>query len=592
MNKNVKMFNMNCQSEDCMTPVILKGRDLMKKRNQRRLGAALLTALMTMCVTIGSVNTGSFFNENMQITASASQQDDIVAIALAEEGYEEGANNWTKYGDWYGMNNVAWCAIFISWAADQAGISRDIINKNAWAGDMGGSECTGNFGGHYYPRSYVLNGWYTPVRGDVVYYDGSDVNGSSGHVELVVDYDPSTETITSIGGNTGGGYRVFKHTGQSLHTNGTSMTIIGFEHPNYETEPDLIINDEPIAPYPRPTGYVRKGDKNLYVGWVQYCLFKQLGYGDESDVVDCDFGSATLLAVKTFQENYGLEVDGVVGTETINKMIELITQPEPDPIPSGSIMSTGAGQTLPDGDYFIYSPLKENFYLDINGADVPAALGTNVHMWTASRKPTAKDACDAWTLKYLNNGFYKIFQKGTNMCLDVKDGSLLRGTNVQVWSEHEDTPEQWSISKTSTGYKIQARCGGFCLDVAGAETNDGTNIRVWEDNDSMAQKFTFVPYTVEEETTATTTITTTTTTTTTTTATTFKTDAPVVLRPGDVNSDKIIDVSDAVLLARFIAEDPEVVISRTGLTAADINADGSITSDDTITILQMIAKIL
>ena len=115
MNKKAKMFKVNRQSEDCMTPVILKGRDLMKKRNQRRMSAALLTALMTMCVTIGSVNTGSSFNENMQITASASQQDDIVAIALAEEGYEEGANNWTKYGDWYGMNNVAWCAIFISY---------------------------------------------------------------------------------------------------------------------------------------------------------------------------------------------------------------------------------------------------------------------------------------------------------------------------------------------------------------------------------------------------------------------------------------------------------------------------------------------
>lgn len=590
MKKKAKMFNMNRQSEDCMTPEILKGRDLMKKSNQRRMGTALLTALMTMSVTIGSINTGSFFSENLQITASASQQDDIISVALGEEGYEEGANNWTKYGDWYGMNNVAWCAIFISWCANQAGISQDVIHKNAWAGDMEGSECTGNFGGHYYPRSLVLNGSYTPTRGDIVYYDGSDVNGSSGHVELVVDYDPFSETITSIGGNTGGGYRVYKHTGQSLHTNGTSMTITGFEHPDYSTEPDPIINDEPIAPYPRPVGYVREGDKSLYVGWVQYCLFKQLGYGDEDDVIDCDFGPVTLMAVTTFQEDYRLEVDGIVGPETVSKLVELISKPEPDPIPSGSLMSEGAGQTLPDGDYFIYSPLKENYYLDINGADVPAAAGTNVHMWTASRKPTAQDACDAWTLKYLNNGFYRISQKGTNMCLDVQDGSLLRGANCQVWYEHEDAPEQRSISKTSNGYKIQARCSGFCLDIASAETSDGTNTRVWEDNDSMAQRFIFVPYTVEEETTTATT--TAATTTTTTTAVASETSTPVVLRPGDVNTDKTVDVADAVLLARFIVEDPEVMIPRAGLTAADINADGKISLDDIMMILQMIAKIL
>ncbi len=65
-----------------------------------------------------------------------------------------------------------------------------------------------------------------------------------------------------------------------------------------------------------------------------------------------------------------------------------------------------------------------------------------------------------------------------------------------------------------------------------------------------------------------------------------------VTSTGDVNCDKIVDVSDAVLLARLIAEDSTVSISEDGLKNADANADGSISSDDTIMILKYIAKMI
>ena len=60
---------------------------------------------------------------------------------------------------------------------------------------------------------------------------------------------------------------------------------------------------------------------------------------------------------------------------------------------------------------------------------------------------------------------------------------------------------------------------------------------------------------------------------------------------GDVNEDQTVDVSDAVLLARFAAEDTEVNISAEGKKLADVNQDGGITSDDTLWILQYIAKL-
>ncbi|MBR3447833.1 MAG: dockerin type I repeat-containing protein [Oscillospiraceae bacterium] len=59
---------------------------------------------------------------------------------------------------------------------------------------------------------------------------------------------------------------------------------------------------------------------------------------------------------------------------------------------------------------------------------------------------------------------------------------------------------------------------------------------------------------------------------------------------GDANLDCSVDVSDAVLAARFAAEDREAVITDQGKENADVNGDGSVTADDTELILKKIAK--
>lgn len=51
-----------------------------------------------------------------------SKLDDFVSIAEDEIGTRETGDNNTKYGEWYGMNGEPWCAIFVSWCANEAGI--------------------------------------------------------------------------------------------------------------------------------------------------------------------------------------------------------------------------------------------------------------------------------------------------------------------------------------------------------------------------------------------------------------------------------------------------------------------------------------
>lgn len=62
-------------------------------------------------------------------------------------------------------------------------------------------------------------------------------------------------------------------------------------------------------------------------------------------------------------------------------------------------------------------------------------------------------------------------------------------------------------------------------------------------------------------------------------------------RPGDVNLDYVTDVEDAVLLARFIAEDKEAYISAEGIENADLNGDHLIGQKDLTEIMLRIAKL-
>lgn len=50
------------------------------------------------------------------------RQRRALSIARSQLGYVEGSDNSTKFGKWYGMDHVAWCAEFQSWCDEQAGI--------------------------------------------------------------------------------------------------------------------------------------------------------------------------------------------------------------------------------------------------------------------------------------------------------------------------------------------------------------------------------------------------------------------------------------------------------------------------------------
>ena len=119
----------------------------------------------------------------------------LVSIALEEEGYVEGSNNYTKYGVWYsgqvGDNSFmygAWCAMFVSWCSNQADIPRTIIPL--YASCSAGRQWFESRGLFKYKENY------TPKTGDIIFFLS---NGAS-HTGIVVTY--KNGTVYTIEGNT------------------------------------------------------------------------------------------------------------------------------------------------------------------------------------------------------------------------------------------------------------------------------------------------------------------------------------------------------------------------------------------------------
>ena len=128
--------------------------------------------------------------------------NDLVAIAQTQVGYHESTanyaisthsvrNGYTRYGAWYGIPYGDWCAMFISFCMNYAGIPSSDMPYDAgcphWIETL---NSIGRFG---------WNGSYDPKPGDLIFYDDGD--GLSDHVGIVHWIDKDNAVIHTIEGN-------------------------------------------------------------------------------------------------------------------------------------------------------------------------------------------------------------------------------------------------------------------------------------------------------------------------------------------------------------------------------------------------------
>lgn len=117
--------------------------------------------------------------------------DDVIRVASNEVGYHESGNNNNKFGQWYGMNNVAWCYIFCQWVFDHAGHKLPFRTAYVPAGADWARQH-----GVWRPSTQCQ-------RGDLILFDwsGSErVQGSHTHIGIV-ESRGSDNIIHTIEGN-------------------------------------------------------------------------------------------------------------------------------------------------------------------------------------------------------------------------------------------------------------------------------------------------------------------------------------------------------------------------------------------------------
>lgn len=247
----------------------------------------------------------------------------VLAIAVAEIGYYEkasnsglddksanaGTANYTKYArdidklgvTWGNKNGFAWCATWCLWVFYKAfGIEKALA---VLCSPKPTCIPVCSYGVSYFKSA---GRWHTsdPQPGDIIFFTSGGIVSHQGIVEKV-----DGDKVTTIEGNT------MEMVAKRVYNIGDHY-ILGYGRPRWELVAPSGSGDV--------TRWLSMGCTGEDVRKLQEDLIA-LGYELPRYGADGDFGRETYDAVCQFQSDNNLEVDGVVGDDTISA-IELLMQ--------------------------------------------------------------------------------------------------------------------------------------------------------------------------------------------------------------------------------------------------------------------------
>ena len=115
----------------------------------------------------------------------------VIKVARQEVGYIENKGNKTKFGEWFGLNGVSWCGIFVSWCYAMGGVPLPKIGfKRGFAGCQTAAE-------YFSAKKLIVK---NPVAGDIVLYDWKS-DGRYDHTGIYLKHNENN-TFAAIEGNT------------------------------------------------------------------------------------------------------------------------------------------------------------------------------------------------------------------------------------------------------------------------------------------------------------------------------------------------------------------------------------------------------
>jgi len=253
-------------------------------------------------------------------------RENIIAVAAAQDGIKESpaGSNKTKFGEWYGLNGVKWCAIFVSYVYDHALHPLEAIDTA-----KGYQSCQSGY--NYWKRNGRIV--KEPQMGDIVLYDWQG-NGVCDHTGIFVKWLDDAKTTfqawegnTEYGNDSDGGKVILRTRKKSLVRAFVTPQALG------DLQQSPANNDQ-----------LEKGDTGSNVTALQKTLY-DLGF---KITVDGIYGNETESVVKDFQHKNGLQQTGIVTSELYGMMQEELTKPNISnkKITTGSYIRKGDSGTV------------------------------------------------------------------------------------------------------------------------------------------------------------------------------------------------------------------------------------------------------
>jgi uncharacterized protein (TIGR02594 family) len=207
-------------------------------------------------------------------------------IGIKEINGEEDNPQILKYATDTGIggisnDEIAWCSTFINWCAKEAGLPMSgKANARSWLA--------------------VGSGPLHPEPGDIVIFWRESIHSWKGHVGIFLGYSDDATRVFCLGGNQSDAVNIADY---------DVNKILGFRR----------IEEIQKLRIPKPT--IKRGYKGITVSQLQIILRHLDVYHAD---IDGDFGPKTEAALKLFQANEALMVDGEYGNKSKNRIESLM----------------------------------------------------------------------------------------------------------------------------------------------------------------------------------------------------------------------------------------------------------------------------
>ena len=495
----------------------------------------IVSVLMSIVIVLSCV----VFIMPPNIVLAANNADDIVSIARGELG----STNYSKY---YGGNKGAWCADFVSWCAQQAGV--DSIAKS--------SSCYNMYIGMKNNGCQEVS---SPQKGDIVFFYCTKCSSTAGkwcHVGIMED------SKYSIEGNRWSNGVSKVERGNSYSHNGD----LGYKHrdgivrkylrpkysvPNpptysnfwidgnfYDLSETITFNVTASGADRFAIGIDKIGGARVVTedcGSTYSISANRLGTGSYSaymsvansagyvDTYRVEFTVVEKMTIPTYSNFW---IDGnfydLSGTITFNVTASMADRFAIgiDKIGGARVVTEGCGSTysisaerLGTGNYSAYMSVansaggvdtyrvgfivaEKSKYLDIGTNFIANIIRTDSWSYVVNNNANAcigqevGNANEYWYFQKQDDGSYAIRSMEDGKYLDVTEAGNSDGLNVYCNDYTGADNQRWFIKQGTNGLILIPKCAiNSCLDIANGFTAVGTNAWLWTQNGTAAQEF-------------------------------------------------------------------------------------------------------